>query len=129
MISRILWKKHYNLGINFIFKRKWDYIVYHNSGSLYSLNPKLWGLLSDSIKKASIKEFKTKINTWIADNCPKLCKKYIGRLKLFHSFYKFTIVSFFCLTICTSYFLAVHNLYQYVFYSNFSKFSVLYIHM
>ena len=46
------------------------------------LFPKLWNLLPNSIKKyASLKEFKTNINTWTADHC-RICKKYVGRAEL-----------------------------------------------
>ena len=39
-------------------------------------------LLPNSIKdSASLKSFKTKINTWAADRCPfRICKKYVGRV-------------------------------------------------
>ena len=48
------------------------------------LFPKLWNLLPNSIKKsASLKEFKTNINTSTADHCPcRIYKKYVGRAEL-----------------------------------------------
>ena len=40
------------------------------------------GILPNSIKtSASLKEFKTKINTWAFERCPcRICKKYVGRV-------------------------------------------------
>ena len=54
----------YNLRSDYTLERKRDHTGYHISESLSSLNPKLCDLLPNSIKKsASLKEFKTKINT------------------------------------------------------------------
>ena len=77
-------ERPYNLRSDYILKRKRDHTVYHGSESLSSLAPKLWDLLPNSIKNsASIKEFKTKINTWTFERCPaRICKKYVGRVGL-----------------------------------------------
>ena len=72
----------YNLRSDYTLKRKRDHTVYHGSESLSSLAPSLWDLLPNSIKtSASLKEFKTKINTWTFDRCPcRICKKYVGKV-------------------------------------------------
>ena len=57
-------ERPYNFKSDYTLERKRDHIVYHGSESLPSLDPKLWDPLSNSIKNsASLKEFKTKINT------------------------------------------------------------------
>ena len=75
-------KRPYNLRSDFTLERKRDHTVYHGSESLSSLAPKLWDLLPNSIKNsASLKDFKTKINTWAFERCPcRICKKYVGRV-------------------------------------------------
>ena len=58
-------EKPYNLRSDYTLERKRDHTVYHGSESLSSLAHKLWNLLPNLIKNsASLKEFKTKINTW-----------------------------------------------------------------
>ena len=71
-------EKPYNLRSDYTLERKRDHTVYHGSESLSSLAHKLWNLLPNLIKNsASLKEFKTKINTWEFDRCPcKTRKKY-----------------------------------------------------
>ena len=45
------------------------------NGTLSYLGPKIWHLISDSIKNASLKEFKTKIKEWKVLNFPcRICK-------------------------------------------------------
>ena len=75
-------KRPYNLRSVYTLEKKRDHTVYHGSESLSSLAPKLWDLLPNSIKNsASLKEFKTKINTWAFERCPcRICKKYVGRV-------------------------------------------------
>ena len=75
-------ERPYNLRKDFTLERKGDHTVYHGSESLYSLAPKLWDLLPNSVKNsASLKEFKTKINIWAFERCPcRICKKYVGRV-------------------------------------------------
>ena len=75
-------KRPYNLRSDYTLERKRDHTVYHGSESLSSLAPKLWDLLPNSIKNsASLKEFKTIINTWAFERCPcRICKKYVGRV-------------------------------------------------
>ena len=75
-------ERPYNLRSDYTLERKRDHTVYHSSESLSSLAPKLWDLLPNSIKNsASLKEFKTKINTWAFERCPcRIRKKYVGRV-------------------------------------------------
>ena len=75
-------ERPYNLRSDYTLERKRDHTVYYGSESLSSLAPKLWDLLPNSIKNsASLKEFKTKINTWAFDRCPcRVSKKYVGRV-------------------------------------------------
>ena len=75
-------ERPYNLRSDYTLEGKRDHTVYHGSESLSSLAPKLWDLLPNSIKNsASLKEFKTKINTWAFERCPCIiCKKYVGRI-------------------------------------------------
>ena len=57
-------ERPYNLRSDYALERKRDHTGHHGSESLSSLNAKLCDLLPNSIKKsASLKEFKTKINT------------------------------------------------------------------
>ena len=72
----------YNLRNDYTLKRKQDHTVYHGSDSLSSLAAKLWEILPNWTKNsASLKEFKTKINSWPFDRCPcRICKKYVGRV-------------------------------------------------
>ena len=71
-----------NSRSDYILDRKQDHTVYHASGSLSFLAPKLWYLLQNSIKNSvSFKKFKTKISTWEFDHCScRICKKYVGRV-------------------------------------------------
>ena len=75
-------ERPYNLRSDYTLKRKRDHTIYHGSENLFFLAPKLWDLLPNSIKNsASLKEFKTKINTWAFEGCPcRICKKYVGRV-------------------------------------------------
>ena len=75
-------ERPYNLRSDCTLQRKQDHTVYHDSESLSSLAPQLSDLLSNSIKiSASLKEFKTKINTWAFQRCPcRICKKFVGRV-------------------------------------------------
>ena len=43
-------ERPYNLGGDYALKRKRDHTVYHGSGSLSSLAPKLWDRIPNSIK-------------------------------------------------------------------------------
>ena len=56
--------------------------VRYGSESLSYLGPRLWNILPDEYKKTqSIKDFKVKIKSWVAENCPcRLCKIYIQHL-------------------------------------------------
>ena len=90
--------------------------IFHFEENLFSLAPKLWDLLPNSIKSsASVHEFKTKINTWTTDHCPcRICKE-ICRESRIHlpcstGFAISSFLSYFYLTICTSYFLVVLHL-------------------
>ena len=72
----------YNLRSDYTLERKGDHTIYYGTENLSSHSPKLWNLLLNSINSsASLKEFKTKINTWAFDCCPcRICKKYVGRV-------------------------------------------------
>ena len=74
-------ERPYNLRSNYTLEGKRDHAVYHGSESLSSLAPKVRDLLPNSIKNsASLKELKTKTNTWAFDRRPcRICKKYVGR--------------------------------------------------
>ena len=65
--------------------------------------------MPNSIKNsASLMEFKTKIKTWAADHCLcRICKKYVGRKGFIHVVPQVLVLSSFCWTFCTSYFLVV----------------------
>ena len=71
-----------NLTCDYTLERKRDHAVYHDSESLSSFAPKLWDLLPNSIKNyLSLKEFKTKIKTWVFERCScRICKEYVGRV-------------------------------------------------
>ena len=75
-------ERPYNVRSNYTLERKRDHTVYHGSESLSSLVPKLWDFQPNLVKNsASLKEFKTKVNTWAANHCPcRICKKYGGRV-------------------------------------------------
>ena len=88
-------ERPYNLRSDYALERKRDHTVYHGSDILSSLAFKLWDLLPNSMKNsASLKEFKTKINTWTFEHCP--CRIhlscYIG--------FALLVLSCFYLTIC-----------------------------
>ena len=71
-------KRPYNLRSDYTLERKRHHTVYHGSESLSS---KLCDLLPNSENSASLKEFKTKINTWAFERCPcRIRKKYVGRI-------------------------------------------------
>ena len=75
-------ERAYNLRSDYTLERTRDHTVYHGSESLSSVAPKLWDLLPNSIKNsASLKEFKTKLNTRAFERCAcRICKKYVGRV-------------------------------------------------
>ena len=56
--------------------------VRYGSESLSYLGPRLWNILPDEYKKLqSVKVFKTKIRSWVPENCPcRLCKIYIQHI-------------------------------------------------
>ena len=57
-------ERAHDLRSDYTLERKRDHTVYHGSGSLSFLAPKLLDLVPNSIKNStSLKEFKTKINT------------------------------------------------------------------
>ena len=74
-------ERPYNLRSDYTLERKRDHTVYHGLESLSSLVG-LWDLLPNSINNsASLKEFKTKINTWAFERCPcRIYKKYVWRV-------------------------------------------------
>ena len=71
--------KNYNLRNASILKRNRYFTVHYGSESLVSLAPKIWELVTDSIKEVKILSiFKNKTKAWTTDKCPcRLCKNYI----------------------------------------------------
>ena len=55
---------------------------YYGLLSIKHLAPQIWELVPQSIRKCkTLKEFKTKIESWYLDHCPcRLCKTYIAQL-------------------------------------------------
>ena len=53
--------------------------VFNGSETLMYLGPSLWRILPSEFKELNtLNEFKTKIKTWIPENCPcRLCKRYV----------------------------------------------------
>ena len=89
-------ERPYNLSRNYTLERKRDHTVYHGSESVSSLAPKLWKLLSNSIRSyATLKKLKTKINTWTVDHCTcRICKKYVGSVRFISVVLQFLHVRF-----------------------------------
>ena len=123
-------ERPYNLRSDYTLERKWDHTIYYGSESLSSLAPKLLDLLPNSIKNSvSLKEFKTKINTWTFERFPcRICKK---------SFYRFCTFGFVMLLLgylhvflsCTSFSdIFSWNQATCIWFS-YQRFSILYIHV
>ena len=70
-----------NLRNETILKRTRYFTVHYGSESLVSLTPKIWELVSDSIREVkTLSIFKNKIKTWTTDKWPcRLCKSYVGQ--------------------------------------------------
>ena len=69
----------YDLRNNSDFAARRIKTVRYGSESLSYLGPRLWNILPDEYKKIqSGKDFKTKIRSWVPENCScRLCKIYI----------------------------------------------------
>ena len=72
----------YNLRSIYEFKLENIKTVHYGTKSLSFLGPKIWELVSLEIKSShSLEEFKKKIKSWIAENCPcRLCKTYLHHI-------------------------------------------------
>ena len=73
---------HYNLRQILQFSRSLIKSVYHGTGSISYLGPKIWDMLPDDYKTIqNMDTFKIKIKNWKPENCPRrLCKVYIDRV-------------------------------------------------
>ena len=69
----------YNLRNTSDFATRRKKTVRYGSESLLYLGPKLWNILPDEYKKIqSVKDFKAKTRSWVAENFScRLCKIYI----------------------------------------------------
>ena len=75
-------KKPYNLRNTSKLHRKRTKTVYYGSETLSSFGPKIWELISNSLKgETSLSVFKSKVKTLTTKECSfSLCDKYIGRM-------------------------------------------------
>ena len=73
---------NYNLRTKRQFKSHCVKTVHYGTESLSFLGPKLWAILPQEYKDIdNLTEFKTKIKTWVPENCPcRLCRTYIQNL-------------------------------------------------
>ena len=69
----------YNLRNKSYFKIPNVHTVYNGTESISFLGPKLWNILPDDLRMCKTLEvFKSRIKSWIPDNCPcRICKTYI----------------------------------------------------
>ena len=69
----------YILRNSFSFVSRPINTIFNRSESLAHLGPRLWRILpNEFIELKSLALFKTKIKTWVPDNCPcRLCKKFV----------------------------------------------------
>ena len=89
-------ERPYSLRSSSTLERKRDHTVYHSSESLSFCAPKFCDLLPNSIKMfTSLKQFKTKVNTWKADHW--LTEYVRNMLDSFKLFYRFCTFGFFIL--------------------------------
>ena len=72
-------EQNYTLRNNSNFVSRRINTVHYGSESLSHLGPKLWRILPDEYKQINcLNEFKTKIKSWVPENCPcRLCKRYV----------------------------------------------------
>ena len=62
----------------FEFSRLMVKSVYHGTGSISNLGPKIWDILPELKNIENLEHFKKEIKTRKPDNCPcRLCKVYI----------------------------------------------------
>ena len=74
-------ERPYNLRRDYTSRRKRDRTVYHGSEYFFPCSQIVGSSTKLNKNYASLKEFKTKVNTWGFELCPcKICKKYAGIL-------------------------------------------------
>ena len=80
--------KPYDLRNNRILFRKRNRTVFYGTESLSSLAQRIWELIPQSRKdETELSQFKTKIKTWTASQCPcRLCKNILVPLVSFKLF-------------------------------------------
>ena len=83
-IFKLKLKNPYNLRQVSEFSRPMVKSVYHGTGSISYLGPKIWVILPDKLKNiGNLEHFKKQVKTWKPDNCPgRLCKVYIESVGL-----------------------------------------------
>ena len=76
-------RNNYNLRHSSFFSIPYVKTVYHGSESLSNLGPRIWDLVSSTLKELDdVKSFKTEIKKWQPENCPcRLCKTYIPQVE------------------------------------------------
>ena len=83
-IFKLKLENPYNLRQVSEFSRPMGKSVYHGTGSISYLGPKIWVILPDKLKNiGNLEHFKKQVKTWKPDNCPsRLCKVYIESARL-----------------------------------------------
>ena len=72
----------YDLRNKNSFKRRRVKSVWHGTGSVTYLGPKIWDLAPNETKESeSLNGFKLKIKRWVRKGCPcRICKIYLGQV-------------------------------------------------
>ena len=72
----------YELCNNNLFKRRRVNSVWHGTGLVWYLGPKIWNLVPNEIKESeSLNALKFKIKRWVPAGCPcRICKIYFGQV-------------------------------------------------
>ena len=75
-------EQNYSVRNNCDFVSRRINTVFNGSESLSHLGPNLWRILPNEFKELeSLNEFKSKIKTWVPENCPcRLCKRYVQHI-------------------------------------------------
>ena len=83
-IFKLKLENPYNLRQVSEFSRPMVKSVYHGTGSISYLGPKIWVILPDKLKNiGNLEYFKKQVKTWKPDNCPsRLYKVYIESVGL-----------------------------------------------
>ena len=74
--------ENYNLRSGTHLMNRNIHTAHFGTDTITNLGPKIWKLVPDEIKNASsLLVFKSRIKTWITDNCPcRLCKTFVKDL-------------------------------------------------